>query len=389
MRNPEPKSFLRAGVFVLSACALEACSFSNADRDPSLYIDLSALENRSYQFSLLNSPSFLAGPGVTTAPQSATGFSCYGVNVTGPGIADTSIHPEGDPALEFSKTLLSPEYYCSYRGVVTPPLTPSQGALDVSLMVPPGSIRLVQVLGVSDPTICSSGVIGNETTSSTGSRYYELGRSIIHDMFSDVSVNVTVNWPSGTTTEDALARQRRAMDCGDGNCSVFTQITAVNPIELPMVTTTAYYAQKLTTVPGKYIRRAAFMLRGIMSGYSTVDAKAQIYETTAGATIPSPGGGTVYSRTLTLEASATASLVNFDFYQSGYGYLQMQSGKDYWVVLSAPDAVNSASYRKVSVTHAYDAGNASTALLKSWNGSTWSDQSLSQGAIVQAYGCGG
>jgi hypothetical protein len=390
----EWKSRDRKLAFIAGVCVLglEACSLSSPKSDPSLYVDLSALEDRSFQFSLLNSPNFLAGPAVTTAPQSATGFSCYGVNVTGPGIPDTSNHPEPDPLREFSKTLSTPEYYCAYRGIVTPPMTVTQGAMEANLQVPPGSVRLVQVLGVSDPAICGSGVLGNEAnqdSSSGGSRYYEIGRVVIHDMYSDQSVNVAVNWPSTNSTEDALARQKRSMDCGDGNCSTISQTLAVNPVELLIGSTANYYAQKITTVPGKYIRRASFVLRGNLLGYPTVDVKAQIYEAPTGNSVPNPGSGTLYSKTLTLEAAASASLVNFDFYQIGYGYLQMQSGKDYWIVVSSPDAVTSASYKKVHLVHAYDAGNASTTDLVSWNGASWIATTLSNGAVYQAYGCGG
>jgi hypothetical protein len=51
--------------------------------------------------------------------------------------------------------------------------------------------------------------------------------------------------------------------------------------------------------------------------------------------------------------------------------------------------VSGGSWRKIYLTHAFDSGNASTTNFASWSGSVWVDQTLSQGAVIQAYGCGG
>jgi hypothetical protein len=385
MRVPEWKNFNRGFTWGASifALGLQACSLSPSKGDPSLYVDLSALENRGFRFSLLDSPTFLAG--VTTAPpQYATGFSCYGVNVTGPGIPDTSPNPHGDPMLEFSRTLNLPERYCAYRGIVTPPLTVSQGAMDASLQVPPGSVRLVQVLGVTDPQVCSSGVLGREADDdAAGARYYELGRSVIRDMFSDQSVNIAVTWPSGVN--DGLERQKRSMECGD-NCTSFAQLlTGGITGSYSISNTSTKYGQRVGSIPGSYFKRVSLYLSGSSANvvtYPSVSATVKLYQATAGAA--TPASATVFTETIAVPTDGVGRWYSFELYDPTARYLQMQNGVDYWIVVYSSNAVT--SNRVLGVGYVENLASVSTDT-QLFNGSTWGTQTDTDGLMIKPMGC--
>ncbi|MBC7387007.1 MAG: hypothetical protein H7301_12710 [Cryobacterium sp.] len=178
---------------------------------PSLSIDLTEFRSSLTENNLLGSGSVAGVLGLSgLAPASALDFPCYGINVTGPGIADTSPHPDGD-AQNLFDSAIARNTTCGYRGILSAPIRLSSRIAEANLPVSPGRVRLVQFVGVSDSTVCASGLLGGGASSTNGNHtYYELGRAVLRDFYSDVSVAITTNWPT-----NVLARETRAVDCGD------------------------------------------------------------------------------------------------------------------------------------------------------------------------------
>ena len=311
----------KGSIAALAFAAMTGCSLGSSGPNSSIYVDLSSLEGHGSRFALLSSEGSLVGL-TASAPTTASGFACYAVNVTGPGIADTSPNPDSDPMLNFYNTLNVPGTYCSYRGIVTPPLRlDSSGGTVAELRIPPGGVRLVQVVGVNDQIVCDSGVVDDPPGTSGGSRFYEVGRAVLTDVFSDRSVDVNMNWPTSATEQAA-----RLMDCG-GNCGL---VDSFNPSVNSSATFSAsipMYAQRISQASGKYIRSVDVNLT--LTAADTVTAT--IYTSAVGATMPSTA--TSYTASLALPAS-TSGAVGFDL-RTINGYLQMQSNADYWIVIGS------------------------------------------------------
>lgn len=223
---------------LLATLSLSGCSLSARDGDPALSVDLSPLRDRAAQLSLMsgwNHPTLFSVNGnLSFAPTDVSSFKCYGVNVTGPGIADSSSNPSRSALADFERTISEKDRFCSYRGVVTPPLllSPSESA-EASLLVPPGGVRLVQVVGVNDVQICESGVLGRDQQHSgpESSKYFEIGRAVLTDVYSDRSVSITTSWPSENTMMGETLRAQRSIDCDDGVSSPYTVLpTTVSAI---------------------------------------------------------------------------------------------------------------------------------------------------------------
>lgn len=306
---------------------VSGCSLKSSNEDPSLRLDLSSLQDRSGQYALLRS-GLISGL-TTPPPQSATAFSCYGVNVTGPGIMDSSGHPEADPMLTFEKTLTIPGNYCSYRGVLTPPIYLSgTGTAEVGMQVPPGGVRLVQVVGVNDATVCASGMLGGNDSGGGGAKYFEIGRGVLTDLFDDRSVEITSSWPTGSGVQDDVDRLARALDCGR-NC--------VYPVDGPTAGVSNYggsigitggtgsIAQKFSVTQLTYLRSADVSLTASVN--ATVTATVYM-DGLAG------GNSTGWSTTANVSAGGP-TMVSFDFFDSVNRYLAMDSTHFYYLVFSA------------------------------------------------------
>jgi alpha-tubulin suppressor-like RCC1 family protein len=199
-----------------------SCSLSSSDRDPSLSVDLSGLRGlgSSVPYALYDQGSSwgLFATTYSGPPSSLSGFTCFGVNVTGPGISDSSYRPNSNPMEDFERAVSEPGRYCNYRGVVTPPMYLSgSGTSEATLSIPPGDVRLVQVVGITSKEICDSGVIGQGGSVRGYPSYFEIGRTVLKQVYSDRSVNVLAHWPSESGTTGDLARMSRSMECEDGD----------------------------------------------------------------------------------------------------------------------------------------------------------------------------
>jgi hypothetical protein len=321
-----------------SGCSLK----SGNDSSPSLYVDLSSMKQSSPQLDLMTRGSNFIGLGAP--PAAANGFSCYAINVTGPGIAETGKGNSNntDPLIDFYKTLNTPNTYCAYRGAVTPPLfLDNTGTSSASIQVPPGDVRLVQIVGVNDPLVCGSGVVDDPagSTSGSGPRFYEVGRAVLNGVFADRAVDVNLNWPT-----NAAAQAARAMDCG-GACVLLDQFNAAAAATAGYGTFSGF-AQLIPSNPGQYIRSVDVNLALTAADNVTVT----IYQANHPSTTPGTGSATTYASTLALPAGTSGS-VTFNMH-TGNGYLQMLPGYDYWIVVNSPGATGN------STTWKYTAGTS-------------------------------
>jgi hypothetical protein len=350
---------------------LSGCSLNGGDSSHSLYVDLSALRGGGSRFALLSSGGATLGL-VTPPPTTPDGFACYAVNVTGPGIGDLSGDSHDDPAVIFPP-LLAEQSYCSYRGIVTPPLYLSGGSASATLQVPPGGVRLVQVVGINDSLVCASGVVDDPSgTTNGGGRFFEVGRAVLGDVFEDRSVDVAMNWPA--TTADQAAR---LMDCGGGNCGTYGGFLAGSPVAMPFDGSTVFdVAQRVPPGVGKYIRSVDLDLGN--SGAVLATISVRLYESLSGNGPPGVGGSSPYTAYLGLNPGA-AGTYTFDLSVSG-SYLQMQSGKDYWIVVSSDLNDGTVSWKGASGTGA-EAYSSS-------DGTTWSLLSTFQGMNYRVVECG-
>ncbi len=266
----------KIGIQILASVSIAAtfggCSMSSSRDDSSIHVDLSSLQaQQQHQLALglSASGSFLSG--LTAPPTSASLFNCYAVNVTGPGIGNSgggggTPGPNDDPAVVFPKVWAETSY-CSYRGVITPPINiVSPGSADVALQVPPGDLRLVQVVGINDPLVCASGVVDDPVGSTGGGRFFEVGRAKLVGVFSDRSVSIGMNWPTGANAPALQAA--RAMDCGSGSCTVGgNPAPAALPSPSPSILLNSggmNIVQRLPSSPGKSLKQISLMLNSTL-----------------------------------------------------------------------------------------------------------------------------
>lgn len=252
---------LQAIVIAVLATTFTACSLDSADRSGKLTIRLSPTGSKVASFQRSSGMSFLGTP-----PASINAFSCIGINVMGPGIPDSSGNPKPDLPLLFDR-LLRKESYCSYRGILRGPLLSSATTdQEISLLVPPGAPRLIQVIGIIEqggsndcdrefnpgvpPVLDGNGIpIEGEA--------YELGRAVV-DLFQDQTVSIAMDYDTFTTDAERTAR---LVQCGGGGGGG-NGLTILAPVNLVMPSASPVH---LATGPDH--------LCGIFGGSNTVHCR--------------------------------------------------------------------------------------------------------------------
>ncbi len=172
------------GIFLLEGCSLKKAS-----------------EGSRLSVSLPNPQRLAQGNSLAALPAAWSGFACYGINVTGPGISDSSRSPK--PISNFS-SFLAGTTSCTYRGVASNGVTFAAGQADIAidLQVPSGPSRVIQLVGIMNSAYCSSNFMQSDLGSYPEA--YELGRATA-DIFTDASVSITIAY-------DSLNAKR--IDCG-------------------------------------------------------------------------------------------------------------------------------------------------------------------------------
>jgi hypothetical protein len=213
MTNKKLFAALATLSLALTACSLEA------KKAPSLLLRFDPTDERE---SVAPMNWFRSDAEVRVAPTMSQ-FACIGVNVTGPGINDSSISNPDTPAqTQATYQAMLAGSSCSYRGVVGGLTFPAAGAtyspIDVSLNVPAGSGRMIQVFGVGDvqstggssTQLCSTVLQDDGANTSSQKMIYELARAQVPSLFSSQSITLnsnlgdTAGWSSPTN---------KLMDC--------------------------------------------------------------------------------------------------------------------------------------------------------------------------------
>ena len=165
----------------------------------------------------------------TAAPATVAGFNCVGFNVIGPGIAPSDSGNDGDPN-QIYQNLLSQTSHCSYAGVTSPPVPMTGGTQTISLVVPTGTGRLIQAIGVQDPggQVCGSTTpLGsqNQNNSQSQTGFFEIGRTVVN-LLSDTAVSLSNTYDTLTAADQAA----RTVNCNNGGPSG-PPSGACNPID--------------------------------------------------------------------------------------------------------------------------------------------------------------
>ena len=156
-----------------------------------------------------------------TPPAAFSGFSCLAVNVVGPGINTDRQAKDLHGPIE---DLLSGKTSCAYAGVTSSAIALSADAA-VSLQIPAGPSRLIQIVGVVDSTgvVCNSSVPVGQIDAPSGTvGFFEVGRQVL-DLFSDTNVEIANTFAPGAP---------RRVDCGDALAKtlVYGSPIAVYPV---------------------------------------------------------------------------------------------------------------------------------------------------------------
>jgi hypothetical protein len=271
--------------------------------------------------------------------------------------------------------------------VLTPPITlDGSGSANISLTIPPGGIRLVQVVGVNDTILCQGNLDGEGDPNNSGNgRIFEVGRAVLLDLFGDRSFGVSMDWPTGATLDDQLKRSQRTVDCG-GNCGLISNIAPVpspTPAVIGVNAASGRVAFRVPTVPGKYLKKVGLYIYASTNATpATVNATINVYEVATGGDIAS-AALTAFGQSVNLDHTASFRYVDFAISNATGQYLQMQSGKDYWIQVTSTDADAGppAKYIKLG----YNGGSANAGV-RFFSYGTWSDMSAAD-VPIQLSGC--
>lgn len=184
-----------------------ACSMGEAKK-VALSISFDTGPQTSQSMMLFNStpavPYISPLPNFTTVtpPSSVSGFECLGLNVMGEGIPSVDLGDNGyqdNNAEQRMPAILSGDACSSYPGAMSAMTTISSGDQTISVNVPSGSTRVVQVVGFKSNIGCPSytdfgGIIRDlgpkDNFDQSIAGIYELGRTVT-DIFKDMTLDIT------------------------------------------------------------------------------------------------------------------------------------------------------------------------------------------------------
>ena len=150
----------------------------------------------------------------TTPPNSVANFNCLMVNVIGPGISPSnSSASENWLAPERFARILSHQSACTYPGIMSQTFTLGVAGQSVQLRVPSG-LRVIQVLGVQDPSsyICGMAAPHLSYLDPANYQFYELGHAAL-SLFSNTQVGIQDVYPIGASGLDDEKRSKHMSAC--------------------------------------------------------------------------------------------------------------------------------------------------------------------------------
>ena len=204
---------------------LPNCSLQRSDpKSANLTFNIQNSATKSYALSLFDQ-TLTPGFESFTAPSSTGGFGCIAVNVTGQGIGDVTDLYEGPNTAEYIDAVVNGTP-CTYEGA-TSKWIPNASGSSVSVEVPLGSQRLVQVLGYSGTEITcpSSDPAGKVIDVLEGAgisimtNMYELGRAFV-DVFQDATVGISAQYTAGNATQKGFSQCHSGEEEGGAGLSL-------------------------------------------------------------------------------------------------------------------------------------------------------------------------
>ncbi len=193
------------------SCCLLSCSLEQSTSH-NLNLSFQPVTSRNETSNWVSSLSSGGDFQVLTVspPPALNGFSCLAVNVVGPGInTDRQARDLQGPI----EDLLSGKTSCAYAGVTSAPIALSADA-GISLQIPSGPSRLIQVVGVVDSAgvVCSSSApVGQIDTPGGTVGFFEVGRQVV-DLFSDTNVEIANAFdPASPRRVDCGSAQAKAL----------------------------------------------------------------------------------------------------------------------------------------------------------------------------------
>ena len=342
---------------------LVGCSLSPATPANTATVHISVPDLRSPE---LRSPILEAFSTSVAPPSVVSGFSCIGFNVVGPGIAPSDSGNDGDPNVIY-QNLISGSSYCSYAGVTSPPIPLTGGSQTVSLVVPTGSGRLIQAVGINDPAgqMCgSSAPLGSQTNNTAGGNgpgIYEIGRTVVN-LLSDTAVSMSNSYDSITPA----LQSARTLNCNNGSnngppsgCNPFEEDMSAGgpPVTGDSIGPSRSLAQQFTTNMATSITTIMLPLT-VPSG--SITSSLAIYTESAAA----PGSlvqSTSVNSAIPVGATFTGQMVPFIFSPP----VVVTATTNYWIVLS--------NQTPAIEWWGYSAGAAPGAA-KNKNPSTWTNE---------------
>jgi len=193
---------------------LTGCSLKSGDA-PTIKLQFEIPQTDFQDLSLENRASH------SLAPVSLSEFQCFAFNVISYDIQSSQNFRDANPPaigdIVTSHLMAPPPSYCTYPGVLSPPLIANtNGQVEATLSLPTGTRRIVQAIGIKDP----AGVICNRSQpiahpSDSSFAYYIVGEREIPSLINPISsFNIQSTYPAQIgPTHDTVRLARRA-DCG-------------------------------------------------------------------------------------------------------------------------------------------------------------------------------
>ena len=189
-----------------------------------IQIDLSPVTQSNSSSMGVNLTQTQSEVGTLTFPNAQLStFDCYAINVVGPGIPSTNPHPDENPGQVLADMYQGSS--CAYPGVTSPPIFAGIGTRQsISMSVPTGEKRIIQVVGIIDPTGLTCGnphPIGG--SNEEGAKIIlEIAR-VQEDLFSSKTITMPNDWAN---TANAI-KLNRQVDCNGA------QVSALRPGLIP------------------------------------------------------------------------------------------------------------------------------------------------------------
>lgn len=376
-----------ASFFFLNACSLEPKSgatlhlslaelravMEKASKEEQARLVADQNRERDDEFStVLAFPTQATNP-TPSPPSGVVDFTCFAVNVMGPGIPSSEAPDPNDDPPDVRHARAVAGMPTAYKGITSGAFSLSSGvAGSVDVNVPAGSSRVVQVIGLKalsstagDPIydFCTGAVSSFPTSGSTGDGYFIVAQSHIPSAFGDLSVTMSQDYIGRPNWYKEYKRIK-----GQGNCRVLGGKFKTGAETAAGGGPQIMFAYGIN--PGATFSNPVKMNRfrvQIVGAGSNSNISAKIYTSTA-----SIGTGTFVGQTPTVYSNVYSAnesyLVNAaqasDTYDFTFSNAQIPSNTDSYFVVYGDSAFN-------LMGESTGLSNAPMGVVSYWDGSVW------------------